>query len=226
MTVRADIKSRLDFATSEAWQAYVKENVEPQERGYIWALGVATLYLRFYETQHRAVPSKFTEELDRIKDSLDPERTHALNALNSKILAHVTLFLKDSVPKDTGEVIVERPRAVVEKLLTYIGEKNDAFSMWAMYKRLPGNAKPMPTWEQYVHGLQLGDDNTTATFALLMGQLGELLFQYRDQNLPLPHLVFQRVWFLHHEREGEERNFHARSIVHELLEAMTPCTFA
>ena len=222
---KPEIKSRLDFATSEAWQSYVAKNVAPQDRSYVLAHGEAMLYFQFYGTQHNAVPIVFLEELHRIERLRGPQKTAALKELNRRIFADMARLVMEPL-HGSGTVIIENPRAVVEKLLRYIGEKNTAFAMWVAYKRVQNSSADVPAWEEYVRALLPADAATEAAFLLLMGQMGELLYQFRDQNLPLPGLVFRRIWFLHHEPEGAERNLHARFLVHELLEAITPCTSA
>ena len=60
---------------------------------------------------------------------------------------------------------------------------------------------------------------------MLIGQLGQLLTHYRDNNLPLPQLLFERIWFLNWLR-GPQRNLQARAVVQCLIEAMKPCASA
>jgi len=47
-----------------------------------------------------------------------------------------------------------------------------------------------------------------------------LLTHYRDNNLPLPPLAYERIWFLNWLR-GPERNLQARAVVQGLIEAIS-----
>jgi hypothetical protein len=92
-------------------------------------------------------------------------------------------------------------------------------------KSLPGRASGAPGWEDYVYQTLGATSGSEVEFTLLMSQLGQLLYQYRDGNRALPHLYFQRIWFLHYYRTPD-RNLQARAIVQGLLEEIDSCTFA
>jgi hypothetical protein len=55
--------------------------------------------------------------------------------------------------------------------------------------------------------------------------LGKFLALFRDRNLALPPLYFERISFLHHLR-GPERNLQARAVVQGLLEVIASCASA
>ena len=52
-----------------------------------------------------------------------------------------------------------------------------------------------------------------------------MLVLFRDRNLALPPLSFERIAFLHHLR-GPERNLQARAVVQGLLEVIASCASA
>ena len=67
--------------------------------------------------------------------------------------------------------------------------------------------------------------NSDREYAVLIGQLGQLLTHYRDNSLRLPPFLFERIWFLDRLR-GPERTLQARAVVQGLIEAMKPCASA
>lgn len=218
-------KSSTDFPSIEDWREHVKVTVAHEAEAYTLAFGRTTLFRRFYELRNRVFPSAFQRELDRVSVLEDPERTKTLEALNGRIFADMISFLKEAVPLESESVIDETPREEVQRLLEYIGRTNPAFAVWVEYKSRSGANADATGWKDYVHQLLAGASDTNVEFTLLMSQLGELLHRYRDSNRALPHLHFQRIWFLHYIRTAD-RNLQARAIVQGLLEAVDSCTFA
>jgi hypothetical protein len=226
MTASTKIKPRLEFRTSEDWRRYVAANVPPEERTYTLLRGQIDLYLRFYEVRRQPIPQEFLDELRQIEGRSNPERTEAVEALNARIFAAMTRFLKEAAPPERGTPISETPRAGLARLLNYLEVKNPSFAVWAAYRRIWVENHDLPDWKAYVGTLFRDEEQNEMEFTFMMGQLGELLHQFRDRNLAIPALTFRRIWFLHHERPGTERNFHARMLVQELLEVLPACMSA
>ena len=62
-------------------------------------------------------------------------------------------------------------------------------------------------------------------FAHAMVELDKLLGIFRDRNLALPSLGFERIWFLHYLR-GPERMAQTRAVLGMLTAELAPCTSA
>jgi hypothetical protein len=189
------------------------------------AFGRTKLFLSFFEARKQSFPSELKHELDRLQKLSDPERTQTLEALNGRIFARMNQLLIEAAPPDDDTVVVESPRQELQRLLDYIGRTSPAFALWIAYKGLASRASAALGWEDYVYQALGATSGNEVEFTLLMSQLGELLYQYRDNNRMLPHLYFQRIWFLHHYRTAD-RNLQARALVQGLLEEIYSCTFA
>lgn len=226
MTAPTKIESRLEFRSSEDWQRHVAANVPAEERTYALLRGQIELFLRFYEVRRRPIPGEFLDELRRVDGLSAAERTEAIEVLNGRIFADMTRFLMATATHSVGTPISETPRAGLARLLNYLEAKNPSFAIWAAYRRMWTENHGLPEWERYVRTLFADESETEMEFTLAIGQLGELLYQFRDRNLAIPGLAFRRIWFLHHERPGAERNFHARMLVQELLEVLPTCMSA
>jgi hypothetical protein len=225
MVEKSEFKSPVDFADNEDWRDYVKATVAPEELDYTLAFGRTTLFLRFFEMREQPFPAEFRHELDRLQRLSDPERTQALEALNGRILARISQFLMEAAPSNTETVIEESSREEVQRLLDYIGRTNPAFVLWMAYNGRPSRESAAFSWEEYVFQMFGATSGNEVEFTLLMSQLGRLLYQYRDSNRALPHLYFQRIWFLHYYRTAD-RNLQTRALVQGLLEEIDSCTFA
>lgn len=226
MSAHTQFRSRLEFGTPEEWQCYVSANVPPEERSYVLTRGLIALYLRFYECREQEVPSEFINELHRIEDLSDPTRAEALQVLNAKIFADMTRFLKEATRSNRRPVITDTPRVTMARLLHYLEAKNPSFTLWASYRRMRMENHELPNWEEHVRTLFVGEPADAVEFTLLIGQLGELLLLFQDRGLAVPALVYRQIWFLHHQRPGKERNFHAKVLAQELLEVLPQCTSA
>jgi hypothetical protein len=226
MAEKTQLKSPTDFTDPEDWREYVRHTVPVEEVHYTLTFGRTTLFLRFYEVRKQPFPNRFRTELTRIGGLRDPDRTRALEQLNSEIFADMTQFLftaaQSANPKKSENVVPTTPHEIAEDLLGFLGKKNPYFALWIHYTRDVQLVTGGPSWEEFVHeqlGSEAGDE---IEFTLLMEQLGKLLYHFRDHDLALPPYYFQRIWFLHHLR-GPERRLQARALVQGLVEVMAPC---
>jgi hypothetical protein len=225
-TSPSQLRSRLEFRDSESWRTYIEANVPPQDRAYVAAFGLTTLYLQFYLVRNQALPAEFTEELDRLHALQEPERTRALLALNNRIFADMTRLMMQTAPTERGITPAETPNQNVEKLIIRLEKESPEFAIWCGYKRAQLHDSGLPEWSDYVQALLPHGAAEEAEFILLMGQLGELLRQFQDQRKPLDALLKIRISAVQRERVGAERNLATRLLVHELLEAIAPCAYA
>ena len=62
-------------------------------------------------------------------------------------------------------------------------------------------------------------------FTRSMVELDRLLTLFHDDNLPLPRLAFERIWFLHYLR-GPERMAQTRAVLGTLMAELGACTSA
>lgn len=226
MTRELQIRSRLEFSDTESWRAYVNSEVPPHERAFVIALGLTTLYLRFYEVRNQSVPSAFAREFDRLQVLEEPTRTEALSVLNVRIFADMTRQMMGAVPADRPPIESETPRKTIEQLIARLEKENPAFALWCSYKRSQIAAPDMPEWQKYVEALLSSDESDVREFILLMGQLGELLDQFRQQNRAIDVLTRTRICAIQRERAGAERTLATRVLVHELVGALPACTSA
>ena len=100
-----------------------------------------------------------------------------------------------------------------------------SFALWTHYSKFIQQQPDAPCWEEYVANECKDGAEGEIEFTLLMGDLGKLLALFRDRNLALPPLYFERISFLHHLR-GPERNLQARAVVQGLLEVIASCASA
>lgn len=220
------LRSRLEFKDSESWRAYVEANVSPEDRAYATAFGLTTLYLQFYTVRNLAVPREIAEQLKRLHALEEPARTSTLLALNNRIFADMTRLMMQAAPKERSVTATEAPKQATEKLILQLEKESPAFAIWRGYKRAQLHDSRLPEWSEYVQALLSPGEKEEAEFILLVGQLGELLRHFQDQNRPIDPLLKIRISALHRTRAGAERNLAARLLVHELLEAITPCAYA
>ena len=117
------------------------------------------------------------------------------------------------------------PREQIRKLLRYLVETNPYSALWDLYKRGVGEHSVAGEWGQFLDeqlGPESGDE---IKFARAMMELDKLLTLYRDQNLSLPSLSFERICFLHFLR-GPERMAQTRAILGTLTVELVACTSA
>jgi hypothetical protein len=226
MMTQPEIKSRLEFSSPEAWQAYVRTSVAVPERPFVFAFGQTTLYRRFYEVREQAFPVEFSAELKRIEGLDDPQRTEAIETLNGRIFADMNQFLMNAASRKAVPAPSETSPEGLEKLLVYLENENEAFALWLRYKRATSHQQHLPSWEEFVRTLLADTTEVDLEFVLMMRQLDELLDQFRIQRLVLSSRLFQRIRAIHREPAGSARVFLTRILLQELLEALTPCTSA
>jgi hypothetical protein len=75
-----------DFSNHDQWLSYVRDNIPVARQSYALACGRTELFKRFYEIRQQTFPVEFAEELKRIGELSDPERTDNLELLNRRIL--------------------------------------------------------------------------------------------------------------------------------------------
>jgi hypothetical protein len=227
MLASPEIKSPNDFSNHEDWEQYVLETVAAEQVAYALEFGRTRRFLRFYELRDKQFPVEFTDEVGRLQVLDDTERTDGLRTLNGRIFADMTNFLMEAACAEHDVVIDEPPCQEIERLLAYIGKTNPWFALWVAYKNRPADAGAR-AWRDCVRQTLTTASEDDVVFALLMSQLGELLYLFRDNDRALPRLFFQRIWFLHYYRSDRsaERNIQARALVQGLLEATDSCAFA
>jgi hypothetical protein len=225
------MKLPTDFAGPEEWKEYVWQTVSEEEVPYTLAFGRTSMFVRFYETRNQPFPVRFRDELGDIIQLRDPVRTEALEELNGQILADMTQFLlaaSQPQPANSGNsdnVAPATPRELVDDLLDYLAKENPYFALWAGYTKQAEQEDNRGSLEEFVAKEIAAATDQDVEFAILMGQLGNLLRHFRDRGIALPRHSFERIWFLHYLR-GAERNMQTRAIVQGLTEAMGSCAFA
>jgi hypothetical protein len=117
------------------------------------------------------------------------------------------------------------PHELIDKLLDNLARNSPCFALWTHYSKLVQQQPEALCWEDYVANECGGGAESELAFTLLMGDLGKLLVLFRDRNLALPPLYFERILFLHHLRTSE-RTLQARAVVQGLLEVIASCASA
>ena len=224
MTEKHSLKLSTDFSDPKEWRAYVRATVPPEDVDFTLAYGRTALFLRFYEVRGERFPEEFRAELTRIDGLSDPARTEFLVALNDRILASTTQLLVTSAAVRAFEE-AGTPRGLIDNLLDNLARNNPWFTLWTHYSKLVQQQPEAPFWEEYVANKCKDGAEGEIEFTLLMGDLGKLLALFRDRNLALPQLYFERIAFLHRLR-GPERNLQARAVVQGLLEVIASCASA
>ncbi|HEY1254575.1 MAG TPA: hypothetical protein VGF01_07330 [Terracidiphilus sp.] len=220
MTDKHSLKVPTDFSDPKEWRAYVRATVPTEDVDFTLAYGRTALFLRLYEVRGERFPEEFRAELTRIDGLSDPARTESLVALNDRILAAMTQFLASSAASSGGNE-TDTPRELIDNL----ARNNPCFALWIHYSKLVQQQPDAPCWQEYVANECKDGAESEIEFTLLMGDLGKLLAFFRDRNLALPPLYFERITFLHHLR-GPERNLQARAVVQGLLEVIASCASA
>ena len=224
MTEKHSLKMPTDFSDPKEWRAYVRATVPPEDVDFTLAYGRTMLFLRFYKVRGERFPEEFRAELTRIDGLSDPVRTASLVKLNDRILSATTQFLTTRAASSLGNE-TKAPRELIDKLLDNLVRNNPRFALWAHYSKLVLQQNEAPCWEEYVANECKDGAEGEIEFTLLMGDLGKLLALFRDRNLLLPPLCFERISFLHH-LHGPERNLQARAVVQGLLEVIASCASA
>ena len=224
MTEKHSLKLPSDFSDPKEWRAYVRATVPPEDVDFTLAYGRTALFLRFYEVRGERFPEELRAELTHIGGLSDPARTEFLVALNDRILAAMTQLLV-TPPASSAAGESENPRELIGNLLDNLARKNPGFALWSHYSKSIQHQPDAPYWEDYVANECKNGAEGEIEFTLLMGDLGKLLALFRDRNLLLPPLCFERISFLHH-LHGPERNLQARAVVQGLLEVIASCASA
>jgi len=97
-------KTPSDFRDHDQWLSYVRDNLLATRQAYALACGRTELFRNFYEVRKQPFPIEFTEELRRIRELGEPERTENLELLNQRIFASLTAFLSHEARPKPVEV--------------------------------------------------------------------------------------------------------------------------
>ena len=224
MTDKHSLILPTDFSDPIEWRAYVRATVQPEDVNFTLAYGRTALFLRFYEVRGERFPEEFRAELTRIDGLSDPVRTESLVVLNGRILAAMTQLLATPAASSAFDE-AGTPRELIDKLLDNLARNSPRFALWAHYSKLVQQQPEALCWEDYVANECGGGAESEVAFTLLMGDLGKLLVLFRDRNLALPPLYFERILFLHLLRTSE-RTLQARAVVQGLLEVIASCASA
>jgi len=232
MTDRLKIKASNDFANPAEWREYVRALVPDEDVNYVLAFERTQLFVCFYELRGMKPPVEVKMELDRIVKLDEPERTEAIESFNDLLLASATMqFMTEcnlpAVNADHSGNQID-PREQIDTLLDHLGRTSPCYRFWRHFTGSADSVGRIP-WEKFVakrHSRDLSKNaKSEEEYEVLIGRLGQLLAHYRDNNLPLPPLSFERIWFLDRLR-GPERNLQARAVVQGMIEAIKPCASA
>jgi hypothetical protein len=221
-------KTPSDFECHDDWLTHVRREFPRPEQPHALAVGRTDLFQSFYRMQGLPFPAQFAEELERIEMLLDPGRTVALEALNSVIFSALTMHLFNREQSTTS--IDEwqtpaSPRRQTQELLSHLAQKNRYFALWTVYKRGVSDRSVTEEWDEYLRQ-ELGTQSPDAiAFTRAMVELDRLLTLFHDENLALPSLAFERIWFLHYLR-GPERMAQTRAVLGTLMAELGACTSA
>lgn len=226
--VRMIRKGPSNFGNHDDWLAHVRTEIPMPEQLYALAVGRMELFRRFYRMQGLSFPTQFTEELQRIETMHDPERALASETLNDAIFRSLTMHLFNRVRSITSiddRKAPDSPRKEIEELFSHLAQKNRYFALWTVYKRGVSDRSVAEEWDEYL-SQELGTQSQDAiAFARAMVELDRLLTLFQDDNLSLPRLAFERIWFLHYLR-GCERMAQTRAVLGTLMAELSACTSA
>ena len=221
-------KRPSNFGSHDDWLAHVRREIPVPEQPYALAVGRMDLFRRFYRMQGLSFPTQFTEELQRIETMHDPERTPALEALNDLIFRSLTMHLFNrarSITSIDDRKAPASPRKEIEELFSHLAQKNRYFALWTVYKRGVADRSVAEEWDEYLLQ-ELGTQRAEEiAFTHAMVELDRLLTFFHDENLHLPRLAFERIWFLHYLR-GPERMAQTRAVLGMLMAELEACTSA
>ena len=221
-------KTPSDFGSHDEWLTHVRSEIPLPEQPYALAVGRTDLFRSFYRFQGLPFPTQFAEEARRTVTMQDPERTAALEALNDLIFKSLTVYLFNRAQSPTS--IDEwrtpaSPRRQIEELSRHLVQKNPYFALWSGYKSGASDRSVAEKWDDYL-AQELGPHRAEENdFTRSMVELDRLLTLFHDDNLPLPRLAFERIWFLHYLR-GPERMAQTRAVLGTLMAELGACTSA
>lgn len=228
MRGKPGMKSPTEFVDPNEWREYVVRTVPAEDVAYVLAFGRTILFARFYEVRNQTFPLHLCAKLAGIVSLHEPDRSRSLEELNDRIFADMTRFLATSIPPKPAELENMLPVAegeLIDSLLDYLAKENPYFRIWTEYAKQTKQGTVGLSWHQFVTNRLAPSPEDEIEFAQLMGQLGNLLLQFRAQNIALPPHHFSRLWFLHYLR-GAERIVQTRALVQALVEAISPCACA
>jgi hypothetical protein len=221
-------KRPSNFGSHDDWLAHVRREIPVPEQPYALAFGRMELFRRFYRMQGLSFPTQFTDELQRIETMRDPVRTRALEALNDLIFRSLSMHLFNrarSITSIDDRKAPASPRKEIEELFSHLAQKNRYFALWTVYKRGVSDRSVAEEWDEYLLQ-ELGTQSPEAiVFTRAMVELDRLLTLFHDENLALPSLAFERIWFLHYLR-GPERMAQTRAVLGMLMAELEACTSA
>jgi hypothetical protein len=221
-------KTPSDFGSHDDWLTHVRREIPRPEQPYALAVGRMDLFRSFYRMRGLPFPAQFAEELKRIATLLDPGRTVALEALNDVIFRALTMHLFNRARSTTSIDEWQAPASPhrqTRELLSHLAQKNPYFALWTVYKKGVSDRSVAEEWDDYlVQGLgpHCAEE---IDFTRSMAELDRLLTLFHDDNLPLPRLAFERIWFLHYLR-GPERMAQTRAVLGTLMAELGACTSA
>ena len=217
-----------NFSNHDEWLVYVRSEIPGAEQPYELAMGRTELFRSFYRIRRLEFPSQFAVELERIDKLHDPERTAALEVLNDRIFRSLTKHLIECArPKNAGNDVQEpvSPQAQIDQLLSHLAQRNPYFARWIEYKKGVADREILEKWDEYLLETLGGESVDEVAFAHAMVELDKFLGIFRDRNLALPSLGFERIWFLHYLR-GRERMAQTRAVLGMLTAELASCTSA
>ena len=219
-------KTPSDFNNHDDWLAYVRVDVPVRDQPFALASGRVQLFRNFYRVRRLEFPPDFAEELERVDKLNDRERTAALEALNDTIFRSLTRHLFEcsrvvSVGND-AQAPVSR-QAQIDQLLGHLAQKNPHFGLWTEYKKCIAEDLIVEKWDEYFLQKLRAESTEEVAFARAMVELEKLLRIFRDKNLVLPSLGFERIWFLHYLC-GPERMAQTRAVLGMLKAELASCT--
>lgn len=217
-----------NFSSHDEWLAYVRSEIPVPGQAYELAIGRTQLFRSFYRVRQLEFPRQYAEELERIDKLHASKRTAALEALNATIFRSMTKHLFEGARLvsggDDAQALVS-PQAQIDQLFAHLAQRNPYFVLWVGYKKGAAEHSIVEKWDEYLLQM-LGDERTEeVAFAHAMVELDRLLGIFRDRNLALPSLGFERIWFLHYLR-GPERMAQTRAVLGTLTAELAPCTSA
>ena len=217
-----------DFRRHDDWLTHVRCEIPTPEQPYALAVGRLDLFRVFFRMQGLPFPVQFAEEFKRIKTLIDPVRTDALEALNGVIVRALSMHLFNRLQPTTSINEGQTPASPcrqVQELLVHLAQKNPYFALWSGYKSGATDCSVAEEWEDYL-AQELGPQRAEEIdFTRSMVELDRLLTLFHDDNLALPRLAFERIWFLH-SLGCPERMAQTRAVLGTLVAELGACTSA
>jgi hypothetical protein len=217
-----------NFSSHDEWLTYVHSEIPVAEQAYELAIERTQLFRSFYRIRQLEFPSPFAVELERIHKLHEPERTAALEALNDTIFRSLTKHLFECARATNAGNEAKAPvspQAQIDQLLSHLAQRNPYFARWIEYKKGVADREILEKWDEYLLETLGGESVDEVAFAHAMVELDKCLGIFRDRNLALPSLGFERIWFLHYLR-GPERMAQTRAVLGMLTAKLAPCTSA